>query len=787
VAVATLALGVGATTQVFTVVHGVLLSPLAFEDSHRLIAVWHTAPGLGLEEANLSAAMALSYRRENRVFEDLGFWNTARVSVSGIAEAEQVSATSVSAGLLPLLRVFPLVGRGFTEEDDAAGAPPTVLLGGDYWRRRFGGDRSVLGATLRMDGVAHEIVGILPEITPLEADLYVPMRWDPAALPVDWSYQAVGRLLPDASLEQAQADVSRMIPMLPDLSSGGVSRGVVDQARLAPDLHPMKEDFVGNVGEVLWVLLGSVGIVLLIACANVANLFMVRAESRRQELAVRTALGAGRWRIVRQLLLESLVLASIGGAVGVVLAVGGVRLLRWIEPESLPRLNEITVDPAVLGFALGASLISGILFGLLPALRASEQQALVTLEAGGRGGGIGGGRDRARSALVVAQVAMALVLLASSGLMLRSFQTLQRVDPGFDDPAEVLTFRVTIPETEVASGAEFAVALETLWRGLGEIPGVTAVGASTSVTMDGFGVASTMSTEDPPHPVQGEVAPVRRFKWVTGEYFSTMGNPVAAGRAIEWSDIHDAATVAMVTDDLVREFWGSASGALGKRLRFGNGPWREIVGVAGNVHDLGVDDPATQVVYFPLDTSRFVRMGVTYALRSGGGDPTSLLPNARQLVREVNPNVPLASVRTLDEIVADSMGRTTFTLIMIAIAATVALALGLIGIYGVLSYVVSQRRREIGVRMAVGAEGRHVRSMVVRQALTLVGAGVAIGLVATRVLTRLLASLLYGVEPTDLATLLSVTASLVLVALVACYLPAHQASKIDPMEALRVG
>jgi predicted permease len=294
VSAVTLALGIGATTAVFTVVHSVLLSPLPFEDSDELVAVWHRAPGLGLGEANLSPAMALSYRDENRVFEDMGFWNTGLVSLSGITEPEQVSATYVSAGLFPVLRVVPLLGRGFTEEEDAADATPTVLLGESYWRRRFGSDQGVVGETLRVDGMSREIVGVAPEIPPLEADLYLPMQWDPDALPVDWSYQAVGRLLPGAPIEQAEADVSRMIPMLPELSSGGVSERVVALAQLAPYLRSMKQDFVGNVGEVLWVLLGSVGIVLLIACANVANLFMVRAESRRQELAIRTALGAAR-------------------------------------------------------------------------------------------------------------------------------------------------------------------------------------------------------------------------------------------------------------------------------------------------------------------------------------------------------------------------------------------------------------------------------------------------------------------------------------------------------------
>jgi predicted permease len=477
----------------------------------------------------------------------------------------------------------------------------------------------------------------------------------------------------------------------------------------------------------------------------------------------------------------------VGGTAGVVLAFGGVRLIRRMEPGNLPRLDEIGIDPTVLAFALGVTVLAGLLFSLQPILRRSGTEMMMTLKDGGRGSAIGGGRHGARNTLMVVQVAMALVLLTASGLMVRTFQALRQVDPGFADPEDVLTVRVAMPTTEIASGAEVMRGLEGIWRGLDEIPGVSAAGGSTSVTMDGFGVASTLSTEDPPHPAAGEAQPIRRFKWVSGEYFTTMGNPVLAGRAIDWSDIHDGATVAMVTDDLAREFWADASDALGRRIRFGTGPWREIIGVVGNVRDLGVDDPTTQIAYFPLDSSRYVRMGVSFAIRTNGRTPTSILPDVRLVVSGVDPDLPVASVRTLDEILARSMGRTSFALAMIAIAAAVALSLGLIGIYGVITYVVSQRTREIGVRMAVGAQARDVRRMVVRQAGTLIGLGVAIGLVASVGLTRVLASLLYGVEATDPTTFATVTAALAAVALTACYVPARRASQVDPVEALRAG
>ncbi len=785
----TLALGIGAVAAIFTVVNGVLLKPLPFEDPDELVSVGHTAPGAEIASAGLSTAMGLTYREENRSFEDIGFWDNRRVSVTGLAEPEQLRAARVTAGLLPVLRVQPVIGRRFTEEDDSPGAPQTIMLSYAYWQRQFAEDPGLVGGTLRVDGVPRQIIGVLPPTFALSrqaASIYLPLQWDRANLGAAWSHRAVGRLLPGVTIEQAHADVERMLPMVPERFPGAVlSISTIERTQLGPSLRPLKQDFVGNVGNVLWVLLGTVGIVLLIACANVSNLFLVRAEGRLQEVAVRTVMGAGRGQIARQFLLESLMLGLLGGLGGLGLALGGVRLLIWMGPASVPRLNEISLDPTVLAFTFAISMFSGFLFGLFAVFRVAGLDLVASLKEGGRGGSAGRERHRARNALVVAQVALALVLLAGSGLMIRSFQALRKVDPGFANPEEVLTFRVAIPAAEIEDDAEVALAFEEMWRRLQDIPGVTSVGASTSVTMAGNAYISSLLVEDFPFN-RDQSSPARRFKWITGGYFETMQNPLLAGRTIEWSDIHEGARVAMVTANFAEEHWGSPGAAVGERIMPGIDPaWREIVGVVGNVHDAGVSEAASPVIFWPLAVTDFVRRGMAFAIRTSRPAATSLVPEVRAAVWAVNANLPLANVRTLDEILDRSMARTSFTLVMLAIAAAVALALGVVGIYGVISYIVSQRTREIGVRMAVGADGRDVRRMVLRQSMILAGIGVVIGLGAAVGLTRLMSSLLYGVEATDPLTFGLVAAVVTVVALVASYLPALRASRTDPLEALR--
>ncbi len=802
ITIGTLALGIGATAAIFTVVNGVLLKPLPFDDPDELVRVRNNG-------FNLYAEQYFTYRDENRVFEDIGaFSGGADVTVTGVAEPEQVPLTLVTAGLLPLLRVQPVIGRRFTEEDDSPGAPYTIMLSYAYWQRQFGADPAIVGRTPYVSGFPVEIIGVLPPEFTLpqqEASIYGPGQLDranPRNVPI---YSVIARLSPGSTIEQASADLERMVPIWAEQSSYAPPLASLEETPWVTSVRPLKPDYIGDIGNVLWVLLGTVGIVLLIACANVANLFLVRSEGRQQEVAVRTALGASRGQIARQFLLESLVLGLMGGLVGLGLAFGGVRLLTWMGPETLPRMDEIALDPTVLAFTLGISLLSGLLFGLSPVFRVGRLDLVSTLKEGGRGGSTGTERHRVRNTLVVAQMAMALVLLAGSGLLIRSFQALRSVDPGFSNPEEVLTFRIGIGSGEIEDHAELVLAYEDMWRRFQEIPGVTSVGAATGLTMDVGSAPSTIRVEDFP-VIPPQSPPIIPSKRITAGYFETMQIPLLAGRPIEWPDIHDRAPVAVVTANFAEERWGSPAAALGKRIRLNDSAtptWREIIGVVGNVREDGVSQPAPTVIFWPMAMNRpaglfpgspnqradglFVRRVMTFAVRTSRPGPLSLLPEVREAVRAVNPNLPVYEERTLDDILAQSpaMARTSFISVMLAIAAAVALALGVVGIYGVISYIVSQRTREIGVRMALGADRRGVRRMVLRQGMILAGIGVVVGLVAAVGLTRLMSSLLYGVEATDPVTFGVVAALLTAVALLASYLPALRASRTDPLEALR--
>ncbi len=796
--VGTLALGIGANAAIFSIVNGVLLKPLPFENSEELVGVWHTAPGLGFDQINSSPALHFTYRDENRVFEDVGHWDNRQVSVTGLDEPEQMRAMYMTASVLPLLRVQPAIGRRFTEEDDSPGTPETIMLSHAYWQTQFGSDPGVLGSTLRVNGVPREVIGVLPpgfDMPRTEASIYLPFRWNRAETQMgNFSFQAIARLSPGATIEQANADVARMIPLSVEQFPGGITVGMLEEAGFGPNVHTLKEDFVGDVGQVLWVLLGTVGMVLLIACANVANLFLVRAEGRQQEMAVRTAMGAAGGRIARQFLMESLTLGLLGGVGGLMLAFVGVEALVALGPESLPRLNEISLEPVVLLFTFGVSLLSGLLFGLFPVVRFRGSNLVASLKEGGRGGSAGKQTHRARNALVVAQVALALVLLTGSGLMIRSFQALRNVNPGFERPEEVLTFRVTVPTAEVEDNEQVALVYEQILTNLERIPGVTSVGASYSLPMDDYDSSDALWVEDIP-VVPDQIPAIRRFKWIAGDYFETMENPLLAGRTITWADIHDRAPVAVVTENFAREYWDDPASALSERIGSGDPSdlsWREIVGVVGNVHDDGLSEDPTLVVYWPMAMNdfyggdgAFVQRAMAFAVRTSRPSPSTLLPEARQAVWSVNGNLPLANVQSLQDILDGSLARTSFTLIMLAIAAAVALILGVVGIYGVISYIVSQRTREIGVRMALGADQSDVSRMVLRQGMILAGSGLVVGLLAAAGLTRLMGSLLYGVEATDPVTFATVAALLGGVALLASYLPALRAARTDPVEALR--
>jgi predicted permease len=776
-AVLTLALGIGATTAIFSVVYGVLLKPLPFDEPDRLVSVRQFAPhGAG---TNHGPATFLTYRENQQAFEGIGAWDPAEVSVTQFAEPERVEALLVSAATLPLLRVQPAIGRSFTVEDERPGSPLRVLLTHGYWQRRFAGDRNVVGQRLVVDGTPGEVVGVLPEsftFLRTRPEIVLPMELDVSAPRfISFGFQALARLEPGITLAQANADVARLISILPPMFA---------RLELEPNVRPLADDVIGNVEDILWILLAAVGVVLLIACGNVANLFLVRAEGRHQELALRAALGASRSRIARALLSESVLLALVGGAVGVGLAHVATGLLRRIAPAELPRLDDITIDMTVLLFTLGMSVLSGILFGLFAVVRFSTPPA-TALKEGGRSAGDAPGRRRTRNALVVGQVALALTLLIVSGLMIRTFIAMRQVNPGFTRPEEVQTFVIAIPPTVVSDPEQAARTYERVQARLAQVPGVTSVGLSSSITMDGEDNTNPIEVEGFP-VAEGQLPRLRRFKSVGPGYFETMGIPLVAGRSITWSEIYRQQPVIVISAPLAREYWGEPAGALGQRVRSNSQrEWREIVGVAGDERDDGLNRPATPMVYWPMLTENYRWRRMAYAVRSTRVGTPGFMRELEQAVWAVDPNLPLAEVLTLNEIRSRSMAQTSFALVMLGIAATVALFIGIVGIYGVIAYAAAQRTREIGVRIALGAQMRHVRTMFLRHGLILTATGIALGIAVAVVLTRVMSAFLFGVGPLDPITYLVVSGVLAGISLLATYLPARRAARVDPVVALR--
>ena len=775
-AIFTLALGIGATTAVSSVVYGVLLKPLAFHEPDRLVHLLHSVPDGGF--LNQGPDTYLTYRDNQRTFEGVGAWDRDEVSITGAGEPERVEALEVTSTLLPLLKVQPVLGRLFTSEDDSWGAPPRVILTHAYWQRRFGGAVDVVGRPLQIDGRPADIIGVLPASFAFprsNAALLMPMPMAPRNA-VSFDFHAVGRLKPGASIDDATADMARMIPLV---------HPSYEVLEMQPHLRPLSEYVAGGIGNVLWILFGAVGLVLLISCANVANLFLVRAEGRHQELALRAALGANRGRIARVLLSESLLLAMLGGALGLALAYGAVELLRTMAPPELPRVDEIAIDLPVMIFTLVISILSGALFSLLPVLRLANPN-FTALKEGVRGSSEGPGRYRTRNALVVAELALAVVLMISSGLLIRTVALMRQVHPGFTRPQEVQTFRLTIPGTLIADDAQFARAAEQIAQRLEQVPGVASVGLSSSITMDGEDNTNPLYVEDVP-AAGPMLTPFRRFKSVAPGYFETMGNPVVAGRAITWTDIHEQRPVIVISESLAREYWKDPSLALGERVRgtFGETPWREIVGVVGDERDDGLNKPVTPIVYWPLLNDSYEQRTIAYAVRSSRVGTPGFLRELQQAVWAVNPDLPIAGVLTLERIRANSMARTSFAMSMLAISAGIAMVLGVVGIYAVIAYVAAQRTREIGIRLALGAQIGDVRRMFLGHGVRLTAIGIALGLVAALAFTRAMSALLFGVSPMDPVTYAAVSAVLATVALVSTWLPARRASRVDPIVALR--
>jgi predicted permease len=796
----TLAIGVGANTVIFSVVEGVLLKPLPYPHPEELIGIWHTAPGLGLTDLNMSPSNYFIDREQNTTLQDVGAYNGDSLNVTGAGQPEHVGGLDVTDGTLPLLGVAPTLGRLFTRKDDSPDAPATILLSYGYWQSKFGGASSVIGKSITVDGKPRVIIGVLPKgfqfLDQQDISLMLPFQWDRSKLKLgNFSQRAIARLKPGVTMAQANADVARMLPIVwhsfpaPD----GFSATIFEKAKIAPNLRPLKQDVIGDVGKVLWVLMASIVLVLLVACANVANLLLVRVEGRRQELAIRSALGAGWGRIAAELLYESVTLGFAGSLLGLAFAYGALRLLVAMEPRGLPRLHEIGIDFPVLLFTLGLALFTSLLIGLIPIIKYAGTTVNSGLREGGRALSQSRERHRARKALVVVQVALALVLLICSGLLIRTFFALMHVSPGFVAPNAVETFRFLIPDTQVPdSEPERVVRMDQeILSKLAAVPGVSSVGFTSAVPMDGNSSNDVLFAQD--HAAsEGELPPIRRFKFISPGFFATLGAQLIAGRDLTWTDTYQKRPVAIISENFARQYWHDANGALGKRIRVANtDDWREIVGVVQDIYDDGVDQPAPTSVYWPIMRDRFegqkqqLERSVAFVVRSPRAGSQTFMKELQQQVWSVDADVPLANVSTLGALYTKSMARTSFTLVMLCVAGGMALLLGIVGVYGVISYSVSQRTREIGIRMALGAQRNTLTALFVRQGLWLTGIGIACGLVVAFVTMRLMSSILFHVSPVDPITYIVITTVVVAISYLACYLPSRRAATVDPVNALR--
>ncbi len=706
----------------------------------------------------------------------------------------------ISDGILQTLDVPPAVGRWFSAKDQDPKGAKTVMLSYGYWQRRFGGDRGVIGRSVQLDSETREIVGVMPRgfrVVDRDFDLLVPLAFDRGTLKLaGFGCNGIGRLKPGVSIAQADADVSRLIETwMQSYSNGpGTNPFYYRIWKITPQFRSLKQQVVGQVSKVLWVVMATVGLVMLIACVNIANLLLVRAESRQHELSIRAALGAGRARIARELLVESVALGVIGGALALGTSYGALHLLIALGPADLPRLSEIVLDGRSIAFTLVLSVFSGFVFGSIPAYKYARTGAAAALSGTSRTASISRDRQRSRSVLVVAQVAMAMVLLISALLMIRTFAALRNVDPGFSDPAHLATMRIYIPDLLIADPVRVTRVQNEIIDKIAAIPGVTSVGFSGGLPIEGIdpnwdelGVEGKHYDHDEP--------PLRLFNYVSPGYFQTLGTRIVAGRDFTWSDIYNLQQFVMVSENFARENWGSAQAAVGKRVRqFSSMPWQVVIGVVQDVRHNGVDEKAPAIIYWPaMINSPYTAKptiepprAVSYAIRSNRAGNESLVADIQQAIWSIDGSLPIANANTMQEIYAKSLARTSFTLTMLAIAGSMALALGIIGIYGVISYAVAQRTREIGIRLALGAQKNELKWMFVRSALTLTVIGVVIGIVAAAALTQSMKSLLFGITPLDPFTYVTVPLVLAAAAVLASYLPARRAASINPVEALRV-
>jgi len=790
VTILTLALGIGANTAIFSVINGVLLKPLPYPQPERLLFITSQFPALGFDQFWVSAPEFLEFRERNRSFQDVGAYRAGAVNLGTADQPRRVDSAIVTSELMPVLGVAPLRGRQFTRADTLPGAEDVGILSAEIWQSAFGGEESVVGRVVPIDGVPTRIVGVMPpgyDVHDEKVQVWLPLTLDPANPGGRGGHflYLVGRLKDDVTVDQAKADVETMLVQWAKLNP---ESHVPNQKQHRIRLDGLQDDLVGGIRRALWVLQGAVGFVLLIACANLANLLLARAESRQKEFAVRAALGAGRWRLLRQSLTEALLLAVVGGALGAAAGFGGVRAMIAANPESLPRTADIALEPRVFLFTVAISILTGILFGLAPILQLREQAVNLSLKEGGHRSTGGAGRARLRSALVMSEIALAVVLVVGAGLLLRSFWNLSQVDAGFAR-SQLTTFGLVLPTAVYREPQARVDFFRRLTSQLREIPGVQSAAAMTGLPPQRLVNANDTDFEGYTAPAEGPFENVDYYQTVTTDYLTTMGIPVVDGRDFTPAD-PTGAPVVLVNETLARTYYRGQS-PVGRRIKPGFSeqiPWFTVAGVVRDVKQGGVGSKTGTELYFLAEQLPRVR-------NSGPGNmnvvvrsrlPVESLASAvRQLVQQMDPTLPIVRLRTMEDVFAESVSRPRFLAQLLALFAGLALALAAVGTYGILAYTVSQRRKEIGIHMALGATRSSVLRMILGQGMRFTLAGLAAGIAAALGLTRLLQTQLFNVRATDPVTMGAVAVFIAAIASIACLIPANRAARVDPMVVLR--